>query len=336
MCPTQIGEKEVIMQDKSLVFEDVFWKILVSLEGLQEARPMKDFLRELDCTHDKFLGVCSFLENLSLKVNTSEQDGHCFIHPFEKAESVHLELTMSEWLALQAHYPKMNEIQESSFHNIWQDCAQRVEQDYPQFSLSKAKREEGQLHQALGQLRLRHKDLISTIESTLNDHSLLEIKLQDEKVFDLYTHKIVYLDGSLSLVGEDCTDRCLVYFNIDEVADLKKIGISDYRPNFATVEVHDFIFAIRAVSGNEERLVLKIINQDGVDLNPSYHFLGNPYITANVEGEMIWAASVEVSDSLYEWLFEMRGQVEILDPPELKDDFEVYAASMSPHLKKAS
>lgn len=324
------------MQDKSLVFEDVFWKVLVSLEALEGPVPLKDFLDELECSHDKFLEVCSFLGNLSMKVKTSDKDGHCFVNPFDKSEKIHIELTMSEWLALQAHYPKMNELQESAFHHVWQDCAERVDQEFPEFSLTRARKEEGELSQTLGHLRFQHKELISTIEKTLNDHSLIEVKLQDGKVFDLYTHKIVYLDGSLSLVGEDCTDRCLVYFNIDEVAELKMIGVSDYRPNFATVEVHDFIFAIRAVSGNEERLVLKIINQDGIDLNPAYHFLGNPYITANVEGEMIWAASVEVSESLYEWLYEMRGQIEILDPPEFKDDFEVYVASMSPHLKKAS
>lgn len=324
------------MQDKSLVFEDVFWKVLVSLEGLQGPKLLQELLQELDCTHDKFLEVCSFLVNLSIKVKTSDEAGHCVVHPFDKSERVHLELTTSEWLALQAHYPKMNELQESTFHTIWEDCAERIEQDYPEYSLSKAQKEEGELHQALGHLRFQHKEFISTIESTLNDHSLLEVKLQDGKVFDLYTHKLVYLDGALSLVGEDCTDRCLVYFNIDEVGDLRKIGVSDYRPNFSSVEVHDFIFAIRAVSGNEERLVLKILNQEGIDLNPSYHFLGNPYITANIDGEMIWAASVEISESLYDWLYDMKDQVEILDPVDLREDFERYVATMTPHLKKAS
>lgn len=327
------------MQDKSLVFEDIFWKIIVSLEQLEDPRPLKSFLHELKCTYDKFLEVCSFLENLSMRVTTSEHEGCCFVNPLDmsdRPEKINIELSMSEWLALQAHYPKMSELQESSFHHIWKKCAERIDQNYPEHSLSKAQAEEGELSQALGYLRFHHKEFISSIESTLNDHSLIEVKLHDGKVFDLYTHKLVYLDGALSLVGEDCTDRCLVYFNIGEVADLKKVGVSDYRPNFATAEVHDFIFAIRAVSGNEERLVLKILNQDGIDLNPSYHFLGNPYITANVEGEMIWAASVEVSESLYEWLYEMRGQVEILDPPEFKEDFEAYVASMAPQFKKAS
>lgn len=324
------------MQGKSLVFEDVFWKVLVSLEALERPTPLQQWLEELNCSHDKFLEACSFLENLSVKVVTSDNEGRCYVHPIEKNDRLHFELTFSEWLALQAHYPKMSELEDLPFHNVWEKFANRAEQEYPEHSLARAQKEEGELNQALGHLRSRHKEFISTIESTLNDHSLIEVRLQDNKVFDLYTHKLVYLDGALSLVGEDCTDRCLVYFNIDEVVDLKKIGASDYRPNFASVEVHDFIFAIRAVSGNEERLVLKIINQDGVDLNPTYHFLGNPYITANVEGEMIWAASVEVSEGLYDWLYEMRGQVEILDPQELKEDFDKYVASLAPHLKKAS
>ena len=84
------------------------------------------------------------------------------------------------------------------------------------------------------------------------------------------------------------------------------------------------IVAIRAVSGREERLVLKINQEVPVDLNPSYQFLGHPYMTANADGDFIWAASVEVSSELYDWLISLGDSVEILDPQGLKSEFEKY------------
>lgn len=312
------------MQGKSVVYEEYFWNILRSLEKLKAPDPLESFLTQVGCTHDQFMAVASFLKKIGLEVKMSEQNQKMVLCPFGPKEKITFELSMSEWLSLQAHYPKMNECAQEPFHQAWQEKAQDLVEQYPIADLHRALKEELDQFDALGHLRFKHKDYIFLIEESLEEHSLLQIKLDDGKAFDMYTHKLVYLDGALSLVGEDCCDRCLVYFNIHEISSLKMSEKSDYRPNFSSVEVNDFIFAIRAVSGNEERLVLKIINQSGIDLNPPYHFLGNPYITSNMNGDMIWAASVEVSDGLFEWLYQIKDHIEILDPADVKSQFQDY------------
>ena len=100
--------------------------------------------------------------------------------------------------------------------------------------------------------------------------------------------------------------------------------------------VDDFINAIRAVAGSEERMVLKVKNAETVDLRPPYHFLGNPYMTSNMNGDLIWAASVEMSDDLLEWLYQIKDSVEILDPEHLKDRFEEYQLQRHAKIKKAA
>lgn len=313
------------MQGKSVVYEDYFWNILKSLEKMKELETLENFCLEASCSEEQFVLVASFLKKIGLEIKTKEIQNRIVLCPIESEEKITFELTMSEWLSLQAHYPKMNECAEEVFHQSWREKAQALIEDYPLSELSRALKEDGEQYQALGHLRFKHKDYISLIEKSLKDQSLLQVKLEDSKAFNLHTHKLVYLDGALSLVGEDCSERCLVYFNIHEISSLKESVKSDYRPNFAQVEVNDFIFAIRAVTGNEERLVLKIINQAGIDLTPKYHFLGNPYVTSNMEGDMIWAASVEVSDGLFDWLLEIKDHIEILDPTDVKKQFLEFA-----------
>jgi hypothetical protein len=312
------------MQGKSVVYEEYFWNILRNLEKLKVPDPLESFLTQVECSQQQFMEVASFLKKIGLEVKMKEQQSKLIICPFGPQEKISFELSMSEWLSLQAHYPKMNECAHEFFHQAWQEKAQDLVEQYPIADLRRALKEELDQFDALGQLRFKHKDYIFLIEESLKNQNLLQVKLEDGKAFDLFTHKLVYLDGALSLVGEDCNDRCLVYFNIHEIQSLKPSGKAEYRANFSPVEVNDFIFAIRAVSGNEERLVLKIVNQAGINLNPPYHFLGNPYITSNMNGDMIWAASVEVSDGLFEWLYQIKDHIEILDPAEVKSQFYQY------------
>lgn len=312
------------MQGKSVVYEDYFWNILRSIEKLKAPDPLETFLTQVGCSYEQFMSVASFLKKIGLEVKIFEQDKKLVLRPFDSKEKITFELSMSEWLSLQAHYPKMNECAQEPFHQAWQNKAQDLVENYPVSDLNRAMKEEIDQFDALGHLRFKHKDFISVIEESLKTQSLLQIKLEDGKAFDMYTHKLVYLDGALSLVGEDCNDRCLVYFNIHEISSLKLSDKENYRCNFSSVEVNDFIFAIRAVSGNEERLVLKIVNQSGIDLNPPYHFLGNPYVTSNMNGDMIWAASVEVSEGLFEWLLQIKDHIEILDPADVKSEFINY------------
>ena len=101
-------------------------------------------------------------------------------------------------------------------------------------------------------------------------------------------------------------------------------------------ELNDFIQALRTVSGSEERLVLKMKDQNKQEFKTGYHFMADPYITTNMDGDVIWAASVELSDELYEWLYQLGDKVEILDPTSIRDGYANYLCSKNNPQKKAA
>jgi len=160
----------------------------------------------------------------------------------------------------------------------------------------------------------------------------------DQKKHDIFIHKVVYIDGILSIIGEETNDRCLTCLDIDQIKSYHVEPNSYYRANFAAAEVDDFIAAVRAISGNEQRLVMKVASPDKVNLKPDFHFLGNPYVTTNTEGEFIWAASVEVSEELYKWLASIYSDITVIDPVEVHDGLENFMEQKEAlkYVKKAS
>ena len=64
--------------------------------------------------------------------------------------------------------------------------------------------------------------------------------------------------------------------------------------------------------------------------------MADPYITTNMDGHVIWAASVEVSDELFEWLYELGDKVEILDPTSIKETYLQFLQSKINPQKKAA
>jgi len=110
--------------------------------------------------------------------------------------------------------------------------------------------------------------------------------------------------------------------------------MTEYKPHYGPVEINQFISMVRSLSGKEERLVLKIISPGQVELSPKYHFLGNPYVTLNYQGAMIWAATVEKGPELFNWLYSIRSSIEILDPSDLASEFSDYCRRNEENTKK--
>jgi len=164
---------------------------------------------------------------------------------------------------------------------------------------------------------------IHIIEECLLDQSTLIIETPNKKIMSLIPCKIAFLEGELSLVAEETHDHGLLALPLVEIMNIKKSDkVKSARAS--SHEVAEFISALREMSENEVRLVLKIKDPQNYKIIPDYHFLGKPYLVTNPEGDLIWAAWVEPSDELFDWLFEMRHKVEILEPGDLLLDFAAY------------
>jgi hypothetical protein len=324
------------MSPQSKIFNDRFWKILRELEATTTPISLKNwaFEHELDDVGPSEISeVISFLANFDYRIRFEEG----MLYPPTNSKRIEFSLSLSEWLALQAHFPLLEQFSGQSVHETLVNKLAELEEEYRAFDLFATLKHEEEKQTVIQRMQGEGSGIIEKIEASLKDGLILRASLKENRSASVFPHRLVYLEGTLSIVGEDAHDRTLISLEVDKIEDILLEKYSDYIPNFSAREVDDFIYAIRAIVGSEERLVLKVKNAERIDLSPRYHFLGNPYMTTNFNGEMIWAASVEMTNDLFDWLYEIKDDVEILDPEEIREQFKSYAKSKdAAAYKKAS
>ncbi len=322
---------------ESVIGNNHLFLALESLVELVQPTPKAQFLRSHELSDETFMAIEGLFEaiGVNLKIEKDTKGTEC-LFPLRVIPVVKTEFTFIEWMAMQAYFPQMDKFNEHHFHRKLMEKLAKID----------SKNKDLDLYSYLESVeppRLREKRLdndfdqiIEVIQSSLLEGEKIIITLGDGGESQIYGHRLIFLEGKLSLVGEDISDRALVSFILDEVTNIEKKKMSKYIPNYSPLEVNDFIYAIRAVAGSAQRLVLKIPHNSKINLTPGHHFMGNPFLTQGLEGDKIWAASVEVSDELFHWLYLMRGEFEILDPLILREDYEAYEAFLDKKKKCAS
>ncbi len=323
------------MTFKDLLPRKEFWKLLKSLESLENPTSLSSFAMAHDTEPAMVKQVVSILQKLNHPLMIDDHHGQHILIPPAHSPGIQFEMSLSEWLAIQAMFPAIGTQEGKPHYNLVADKLEHLEAHYPEYDMYRLLEEEEAREGVLGRLGEQAVEMVKKIEDGLSRGLIIELHWGSNKISSLYPHKLVYLEGDLCLVGEDSNDRCLVAFPVQEVESIRFDVTKNYQANFSPIEVDDFILAMRVVSGNEERLVLKLKTASDVDLNPPYHFLGNPYITTNAEGDVIWAASIEVCDDLYAWLHSLGERVEIMDPPQVEKGYKEWLALYQSY-KKAS
>lgn len=323
------------MTFKDLLPRREFWKLLKSLELLDNPTSLQSFADVHEVEPKLVRDVITVLQKLNHPIQIEAKHGHEIVIPPSHTPGIQIEMSLCEWLALQTMFPVIGSQESRPHYNLVADKLEEVEAHYPEYDMYRLLEEEEAKEGILGRLGEKAIEMVKKIEDGLNRGLVVQIDYLPKKHCSIYPHKLVYLEGELCLVGEDVIDRCLVALPVSEVQALRFDVTKNYKANFSPLEVDDFILAMRVVSGSEERLVLKLKTSSDVDLNPPYHFLGNPYITTNAEGDVIWAASIEVCDDFYAWLHSLGERVEIMDPPHVAEGYHSWLTSES-ELKKAS
>jgi hypothetical protein len=297
------------MSDPMCIDDHSFWKFLVSIEELKERKEVDTFCATLAIDETALDGYCKFLE----RFNVSVMKDAGFIYPLQEKCKIKMEFTLSEWLALQATLPKENL---SYFQKLVQNKMQMAHMAYARFSLYKKPDDVVVEENTFEALKKK-------IDYDINCKKSMKITFLTNKECDIFPHRLVFLDGTLCVVGENIVDKTLVYFGVEDIADIETLEMN-YGANLSQIEVSEFITHLRLINGKEERLVLKFYSQDQEDFLPPHHFLGNPFVTSSVEGDMIWAATIEICDDVFHWLYTMRDRVEILDPGHIRKEFSYY------------
>lgn len=166
-----------------------------------------------------------------------------------------------------------------------------------------------------------YKEIASDLQACIESSKTCMLKFKSDLTMELLPWRLLFFENNLVLIAEEIKSKRLLTIEVIEIEEMEMRG-SDYQSPFSRLEVEDFITAMRLVDGSDERLVIKIHYGNEINMPSEYIFLGNPYTTTNQYGDIIWAATVERSKHLYEWLYSIREKIDILDPSSIKKEFE--------------
>lgn len=302
------------MSEQQLIMNDSFWKFLVSLEELKEKKDKALFCSSLSLDEETLNAFVEFLNRFDVMC-VSDDD---YIYPLKDKCRIKMEFSLSEWLALQASFGEVAE------PNNFKYYYQRIVQN--KMKIAQRAHEQFNLYKRPGEIPVKASDfenLKKKINYDISFKHTIKIHFFNNKECVIFPHRLVFLDGVLCVVGESTNDKILVYFGLEDIKNVEEFKIV-YEPNLSQIEVNEFICHLRLINGKEERLVLKIYSQYEADLLPNHHFLGNPFVTSNTEGDMIWAATIEMCDDIFHWLYSMKDRAEVLDPGHVRLEFAHY------------
>jgi hypothetical protein len=302
------------MSEQQLILNDTFWKFLVSIEELKEKKDKALFCSSLSVDEETLETFIGFLNRFDVMcVSDSE-----YVYPLKEKCRIKMEFSFTEWLAMQASFSPEGE--QKHFKHYYQKILQNkmmvTQKAFEQFNLYKKPANVFVKASDFENLKKR-------IDYDISYRRTIKLHFLNKKECVIYPHRLVFLDGILCVVGESTNDKVLLYFGLEDIESVEQFKI-EYEPNLSQIEVNEFICHLRMINGKEERLVLKIYSQYEADLLPSYHFLGNPFVTSNTEGDMIWAATLEMCDDIFQWLYSMKDRVEVLDPGHIRLEFAHY------------
>jgi len=324
--------------------ENKYWKLITTIDSLNQNVSFSELIGHLGIqyTVKDIEEVVTFLKQfghpIKLEQKVSKSNNETWIILTGKKPRFRMNLSLAEWIAMQSHFPLLDENKGQAIYNTLANCLNRLETKYPDADLFNYINDDKKMTAATSDISHDKEKLLKVINEVMIKDEEIHFMTHDHKKMDVFIHKVVFIDGILSVIGEDTNDRCLTCIDVDQIKTYRLEYGSHYRANFAQAEVDDFIAAARAISGDEQRLVMKVTSPDKVNLKPEFHFLGNPFVTTNTEGEFIWAASVEVSEELYKWLASIYSDITVIDPKEVHDGLESFMEQKEAlkYVKKAS
>jgi predicted DNA-binding transcriptional regulator YafY len=303
----------------SLMHNSRFWSIVKALLEAKKKVSINSFMTSLSLTRSEFYNYINFLKTLDCEFEIVNESG---VDYFQLINSPQINLTFSlfDYLSFQAHFPYLSKAEAEPFHQYLKNKLQHFEMIYNRFDLWNATQT---LEHEQHSKKVESVSLLENIEEAIGKSFGIDCKIENNKKMEIIPRKVVHLEGELCLIGESKIEKCLINISLKDIIELKLIQHS-YQPNFSKIEVEDFIASIRAIADNEIRLVLKVYNLEKFEPLPDHQYFGHPCLITNPQGEYIWAASIESSEPIYEWLLNLGSDVEILDPVSFKKDFLNY------------
>lgn len=331
MKPTSIHEQLLrgYMRESSILDQKKFWDIIKYLVDLDKEKNIEDICSDLEITKQQLNSFIHFLREVDCQLEVSAEEDNLSVFPAPHIPKINIEFTLLEWLQFQAHFPALSTMRNKPYHDDIREKFLKVEKKYKKNDLYVPLQTISKLYEDTRRLKLvgepdkEHLNQIAAvIEEAILREQVVSIQIQDKSV-QVYPRKIIYFDGDFNLFGESVSDSSLINISISHIEAVEKTDY-EWQMKFSPMELDDFISSLRSMSETSIRLVLKIYSYESFNLNLDYQHFENPCVFSNVDGEYIWAATIEQNDKIFEWLYKLGSDVEILDPKEFKREFLRY------------
>lgn len=311
------------MFKRSVIFDENFWKAFSYIERIEGEDPLRDFFNHVPVDESELEKFFYFLKKFDYDIKIIKRGSQKFLKLPDSTKKIEFIKTFTRWLSTQCNFFSFDENSEDCFTKNILDNLNLIQKKYPSYNLfNKIERSKNE-----GFYQRNSKDIsleiIITLENSLiaNESILLETK---DRTLEMYCLRLLFLDGELTLVGEDINEGSLVCLKVNELISVIKCGGNSYKAKFSNSQINEFIGEMRSMGEIETRLILRIKETNDFEFNPPFHFLSKPYITINKNGDLIWAASIEDSDEFLWWITQFHEVIEILGPPEFKAKYEKF------------
>lgn len=155
------------------------------------------------------------------------------------------------------------------------------------------------------------------LERAIVHRNPIRVLCKDQREIRVLPFKLMKLDGDMTLVGENIILGESMHLALNQITHVEE-KTHTYKPLLTKLELEDYIHSLRAIKETEIRLILKVDSSINFDECLPYQHFGNPCMIKKGKEHMIWAASVEPTEEIFEWISEMGSGVEIIDPSAFK------------------
>lgn len=298
-----------------------FWDIINFLENIKEPVKVSEILSAYSLSSDSFFSLLNVFQQIGAEIIFDENKKTIYKMT---TPSVHLDLNFFDLLKIESLKKNCEDNQDLDQSIV--DTLKKISQK-DQFDLFKMVNELGGIDEFasknnivnLGKkISLLNQEIY---EILLNKNTMkVTLKNMDERI--IYPHRIIKIEGELSLVGEDVTQGDCFHTALKNISCVKEL-FENFKPLYSFMEMNDYLNGLKAINEKSVRLILKI--DDSVDITtPDFHYFGNPIMIRKNGKGAIWAASVHPCDDIYEWLCSMGQNIEIIDPSAFKRLFLKY------------
>ena len=314
---------------QEMLADEKFWKVVKYLTELSSKTDIEKIQDDLSLNHNQLYTYLNFLKDIGMPLNVFETKEAKYLEVNNRKKDIQVSFNLFEWLCFQATFPTLSTLENQPYFEHLRNKLTALEEQNKEHDLYPAletisNKLQSFTPQVVSQEAPLSSEIIAFLEEAIIEKEVVNLKLSNQNhQLITFPRKIVFLDGKLNLVAEGIEDKCLINIAIDSVTSAFDAQM-EWTPLFSSLEIDDFIASIRSVTENEVRIVLKIYSREKFDIDLKHHHFGNPCMFTNPEGDHIWAASIEPSDDLYDWLSELGSDIEILDPISLKKDLLKY------------